>query len=423
MKTVKRFVFACLAFSAAMLAAACNAENNGGSAASVSPADFQKKLQEDLIKAKPGSVIELPAGKFKLDKTLSLNVDKVTVRGKGMDKTILSFTGQNKGSAGMLIKANDFTIEDLAIEDAAGDALKIENGTNIAIRRVRVEWTAGPKETNGPYGIYPVTCKNVLIEDSVAIAASDAGIYVGQSDNVIMRRNRAERNVAGIEIENTKNADVYENTATNNTGGIMAFNLPDLPVQGGENVRIFNNKIIANNTPNFAPTSQIVAGLPTGTGVLVMAIKGVEVFKNTIKDNNTANINITTFTPPDGKPIKNPAYNQFVSSVYIHDNEISGGGKSPDVRLPKIAALLKAAKSYADILYDGVVAPKDGKPGTAEDAKLCIENNGEASFLNYDAANGFKKMVRDVKGYKCSLPALAAITLPNAGTAHAGGGQ
>ncbi|HMV50910.1 MAG TPA: parallel beta-helix domain-containing protein, partial [Blastocatellia bacterium] len=159
MKTVKRFVFACLAFSVAMLAAACNAENNGGSAASVStsPADFQKKLQEDLIKAKPGSVIELPAGKFKLDKTLSLNVDKVTVRGKGMDKTVLSFTGQNKGSAGMLVKANDFTIEDLAIEDAAGDALKIENGTNIAIRRVRVEWTAGPKETNGPYGIYPVT--------------------------------------------------------------------------------------------------------------------------------------------------------------------------------------------------------------------------------------------------------------------------
>jgi len=425
MKNVNRFVLVFGAIGLAMLASACSSTTGGEQAASASPADFAKKLQGDLIKAKPGSVIELPAGKFQLDKTLSLNVDKVTVRGKGMDKTVLSFTGQNKGSAGMLVKANDFTIEDIAIEDAAGDALKVEDSTNITIRRVRVEWTSGSKETNGPYGIYPVTCKNVLIEDSVAIAASDAGIYVGQSDGVIMRRNRAERNVAGIEIENTKNADVYENTATNNTGGIMAFNLPDLPVQGGENVRIYNNKIIGNNTANFAPTSQIVSGLPTGTGVLVMAIKNVEVFKNTIKDNNTANINITTFFPPDGKPISNPKYNQFVSSVYIHHNEISGGGQSPDVRLPKIAALVKVAKTFSDILYDGVIEPKDGKPGKPEDAKICAEDNGDAGFLNYDAANGFKKLVRDAKAYKCSLPALAAITLPNASAtgSAAGGGQ
>ncbi len=417
---MKRFVPAVLVVSLLLFAAACKS-GAGDAASSGSPADFQKKLQEDLIKAAPGAVIDIPEGRFKLDKTLSLKIDKVTIRGKGMDKTILSFAGQKAGSAGMLVKANDFTIEDLAIEDAAGDALKVEEGTNITIRRVRVEWTAGPKETNGPYGIYPVTCKNVLIEDSVAIAASDAGIYVGQSDTVIMRRNRAERNVAGIEIENTKNADVYENTAINNTGGIMAFNLPDLPVQGGENVRIYNNKIIGNNTPNFAPTSQIVAGLPTGTGVLVMAIRNVEIFKNIIKDNNTANINIVAFSPPEDKPIKNQAYSPYVASVYIHDNEISGGGATPDVRLPKIAGLTKVAgKSFADILYDGVIAPKDGKPGSMADAKICLDNNGAATFLSYDAANGFKKIGKDAKAYKCALPALAAISLPQTGAAGGG---
>ena len=76
-----------------------------------------------------------------------------------------------------------------------------------------------------------------------------------------------------------------------------------------------------------------------------------------------------------------------------------------------------------DILYDGVIEPKDGKPGNPEDAKVCIENNGEASFLNYDAGGGFKKMVRDVKAYKCSLPALTAITLVNAGAAQTTGGS
>lgn len=418
---MNKSIITALAIGVAIFISACSSTDTQ-TASTASPQDFAKKLQEDLIKAKPGSVIEIPAGKFSFDKTLSLNVANVTIRGKGMKETILSFTGQKAGSAGLMVKADDFVIEDLAIEDAAGDALKVENSSNVTMRRVRVEWTGGPKETNGPYGLYPVTCKNVLIEDCVAIAASDAGIYVGQSDGVIMRRNRAEKNVAGIEIENTKNADVYENIATNNTGGIMAFNLPDLPVQGGTNVRIYNNKIMGNNLPNFAPTSQIVAGLPTGTGVLVMSIKNVEVFKNVIQDNNTANINISTFSGTEGKLPDLSKYNPFVASVYIHDNVIGGGGKQPDVRLPKIAALAKATGGkFTDILYDGVIESKDGKPGSAADAKICIENNGAATFLNYDASNGSKKIVKDVNAYKCSLPALAAINLPNAGGKSGGG--
>jgi parallel beta-helix repeat protein len=422
MNNLKRVCFAILAFGLLISIGACKSTTGDSHTASASGADFQKKLQEDLIKARPGSIIQVPAGKFNLDRTLSLKVDKVTIRGQGMDQTILSFSGQKAGSSGLLVKANDFTIEDLAFEDTAGDALKVEESINVTIRRVRVEWTGGPKETNGPYGIYPVTSKNVLIEDSVAIAASDAGIYVGQSENVIVRRNRAERNVAGIEIENTKNADVYENIATNNSGGIMAFNLPDLPVQDGGHVRIYNNKVVGNNTPNFAPTSQIVSRLPTGTGVLVMAIKNVEIFKNIIKDNNTTNINITGYHPDEENPIKDQRYSRYTASVYIHDNEISGGGKSPDVRLPRVAALTKVTgNALSDIVYDGVVEPQDGKKVKPEDAKICIDNNGAAGFLDYDLSNNFKNLSRNVKAYKCSLPALAAIKLPQAGASQGSG--
>src|SRR3546814_1516361 len=82
------------------------------------------------------------------------------------------------------------------------------------MRRVRAEWTGGPSTDNGAYGLYPVQVDNVLIEDSVVKGASDAGIYVGQSTNIIVRNNRAEGNVAGIEIENSTGADVYGNTTT-----------------------------------------------------------------------------------------------------------------------------------------------------------------------------------------------------------------
>src|SRR5713226_3792339 len=68
-------------------------------------ADFQKKTQEALINAKPGSVVALPAGKFQLDRSLSLSVENVTIRGQGMDKTILSFKGQKTGAEGLLVTA------------------------------------------------------------------------------------------------------------------------------------------------------------------------------------------------------------------------------------------------------------------------------------------------------------------------------
>jgi len=125
-------------------------------------------------------VIEVPEGKIHFERTLSLTVDKVTLRGKGMDKTVLSFAGQKEGAQALLVKANDFTIEDIGIEDSAGDALTVQGGTNIIIRRVRAEWTRGANAGNGPYAIYPVECKNLLVEDSVARGAADAGIYVGQ---------------------------------------------------------------------------------------------------------------------------------------------------------------------------------------------------------------------------------------------------
>src|SRR5579863_5149357 len=109
-----------------------------------------------LLDAKPGDVIALPAGTYRLDTSLGLTIDGVTLRGEGMDKTILSFKGQVNGAEGLLVHARDFTIEDMAIEDSKGDALKIIDGENIVVRRFRAEWTNGPATANGAYGIYPV---------------------------------------------------------------------------------------------------------------------------------------------------------------------------------------------------------------------------------------------------------------------------
>jgi parallel beta-helix repeat protein len=171
----------------------------------------QYELQSALINAVPGDVIELAAGRYQFNTELNIACDSLTLRGAGDDATILSFRGQVAGSNGIVATGNGFVIENLAVEDTAGNAIKTLGARDVTFRSVRVEWTDGPQTTNGAYGIYPVECQNVLIEDCQSIGASDAGIYVGQSQDVVVRNCRATKNVAGIEIENTLRADVYDN--------------------------------------------------------------------------------------------------------------------------------------------------------------------------------------------------------------------
>jgi parallel beta-helix repeat protein len=374
-------------------------------------ADFYKKVQEQLILAKPGAVVELPEGRFQLDRSLSSTVDGVTIRGKGPDKTILSFKGQTQGAEGLLVKGNNITIEDLAIEDTKGDAIKVNGSDGLVIRRVRTEWTGGPKATNGAYGLYPVQCKNVLIEDSVAIGASDAGIYVGQSEHVIIRRNKVMRNVAGIESENTKYADIYENTATENTGGILIVDLPDLPVQGGKSTRVFNNDVYANNTENFAPEGNIVATVPQGTGVMILASDQVEVFNNRIRDNQAMNLTVVSYFVAD-RPIKDKNYDPYPESIFIHDNTFSGGGNAPSGLLLRLLAL-KLGKPFPDILYDGIVDGKKLTPqGTLPDElRLCIRNNGDADFANVDLEHNSENIRRELASHDCAHPSYEPVKL------------
>jgi len=371
---------------------------------------FQKKLQEQLLDAKPGSVVEVPAGSYHLDRGLSLRADGVTIRGAGMEKTILSFRGQTSGPEGLLVQANDFTIEGLTLEDSQGDALKINDGENITIRSVRVRWTDGPKTSNGAYGIYPVKTKNVLIEDSQSFGASDAGIYVGQSKNVIVRRCRAEQNVAGIEIENTIDADVYENLATGNTGGILVFNMPNLS-QPGHSTRVYKNRVELNNLANFGAKGTAVASVPAGSGVVINSNTKVEIFDNDVVDNRTANVIISSYFSTGYYSDKGveAGYDPYPKAIYVHGNRFSGGGDSPDGMDLKVlkTAMFGLNGRFPDVLWDGYADPKAS--GVAE-SRLCV-SNGKVEVLNADGPGKYKNPRVVTEEMRCELPPLSPVTL------------
>ncbi|UCO97719.1 right-handed parallel beta-helix repeat-containing protein [Metapseudomonas lalkuanensis] len=382
----------------------------------VTHADFQKDLQTRLIKAKPGTVIELPAGIWQLDRGLSLKVSGVTLKGAGMDKTILNFKGQKAGAEGLLVDASDFTIEDLALEDSKGDALKVVGGRNIVIRNVRTEWTNGPATANGAYGIYPVQTENTLIEGAVAIGASDAGIYVGQSRNVVVRNSRAERNVAGIEIENTIGADVHDNVATGNTGGILVFNMPNLQ-QPGHGTRIYRNKVEGNNHDNFGHKGTPVASVPAGSGVVINSNDDVEIFDNDIGNHRTANVIVSSYFSTGYSDLSTTKdFDPYPERVAIHGNRFGPAGDNPDhleLKALKIARFGLDGR-LPDILWDGYVNPArlvDGK--LPAELGICVDN-GAATLVNVDGPNNFKNISTDMGPHRCKLPPLPEVVLASA---------
>jgi len=342
-----------LALAAALL---CTAAPLAAETHRVEPGEgAAAKLQEALILAAPGDVVELGAGRFTLTDGLSLDVDGVTVRGAGLDKTVLDFTGQQGAGEGLLVTSDNVTLRGFAIENPKGDGIKSKGADMIIYDGLRVEWTGGPKTTNGAYGIYPVESTGVLVTNSIVKGASDAGIYVGQSRDITVRGNFVEFNVAGIEIENSRNALVINNLATRNTGGLLVFDLPGLPVMNGGNVILRENVVADNDTPNFAPPGNIVASVRRGTGVLVMANDGVLIEGNVLENNPTAHVMVVAYT----QPYDDARYNPYARNVIVGRNAFGRGGDDPQLD-GKEALLAAFGGALPPVLWDGIVEDGNG---------------------------------------------------------------
>jgi parallel beta-helix repeat protein len=371
--------------------------------------DIQKKFQTLLIDVEDGGTVDLPAGHFFFDASLSMDgKSNIIIRGAGRDKTILSFKGQVTGAEGIKItNGQNIAIENLSVHDSKGDGIKTQLVDGITFRNVAISWTGGADEKNGGYGLYPVQCSNVLIEKCTVSGASDAGIYVGQSKHIIVRNSVAFENVAGIEIENSMYADVYENEAFNNTGGVLIFDLPDLTVKEGGFVRVFNNNIHDNNHLNFAPKGNIVGKVPQGTGLMILATRNVEVFDNKIVNNITASTAIVSYYMTEN-PIKDATYKPFPSSIFIHDNHY----ERPRVKATSKGRLgkmykykLRFGKNVPHIIFDGI---EDDK---MKDRMICLKNNTNGTFVNIDAGNKFKNKTRDAKPHECEQTPLSPVQL------------
>lgn len=378
---------------------------------------IEQNLQTQLITINDGDTLDLPEGNFMFTKSLAMDgKSNIVIRGKGMDKTVLSFKNQTEGAQGLLISnGQNILLQDFSIEDAKGDNLKVSEVKGITFKRIRSVWAEGPKTENGAYALYPVLCKQVLIDECIAMGSSDAGIYVGQSDSVIIRNSKAYWNVAGIESENSRWVEIYGNEAYDNTGGILVFDLPGL-TQYGHTTNVYNNNVHDNNHENFAAKGNIVASIPPGTGIMILATHNLEMTENQIIDNKTIGTGVISYDlvaalnegeveqegsiggvqTVDNNYKVDTLYNPYPYQIYIHNNTYHNSHWFPDLN-NDIGKLFfsKSFLSTPDIAYDGIVNPK--RPSS----ELCIQQGDDIVVINLDAGNEFKNLIKGPKLFDC----------------------
>lgn len=291
-----------------------------------------ESIQAALDRARAGDTVEVGAGVY--HEQLAVDVDDITLRGV---QAVLD--GRNELPDGVIATGGNFRIEGFEIRNYTGNGVAVQNARGPVFRDLVVDNT-------GRYGVYPVSCTGVTIERVTVTRVADAGIYVGQSRDIVVRNCEAHGNVTGIEIENSVNALVENNYVHNNTGGILVFVLPNNPSKVGRHCVVRGNRVIENNHENFADPGAIVSNVPPGTGIMVMAADRTEVAGNEIRGNNCYGVAIFSLTAvfPKGTVFDVGA---DPDDNWVHDNAYSENGR-------QIAgALARAGLPGADLLWDG----------------------------------------------------------------------
>jgi len=360
-------------------------------------ADAYTELLGALMDAQPGQTVCMSEGTFDFVDELSISGNGVTLKGAGRDLTILDFSGQTVGANGIKITGDDVTITALTVQETPGDGIRGDEVKNITYDNVAVKWAAQGSMENGAYGFYPVGCDGVTIRNSVVSGARDAGIYVGQSTNVLVEDCEAYANVAGIEFENTTDATLRRTHAHDNTGGVLIFNLPGLPVKDGKRALMYDNLVENNNLANFGEPGTAVSKVPPGIGFMILAADNNEIRNNEIRGNNSSGVLIVEYTDMVFEPFDDPEFNIYAQGNYVHDNTFTGNASDPD---DLILAITAGKVPGLDMLLDGCSEPGlDNSDGSLSN---CFPGNGAATFMNFDLCGEAGMKSEDVSLVNCT---------------------
>ncbi|SMG20621.1 parallel beta-helix domain-containing protein [Arenibacter troitsensis] len=300
-------------------------------------------IQDAVKEANPGDLIRVYPGTY--SENVYIDKDDISLQGVVIKGEWPTLDGKKEINDAFLYSGNGILIENFKIINYKGNGIMGQAGNNFIIRN---NWIID----TGVYGIFPQYGKNGLVEHNVLSKIADAAIYIGMCDNVDVRHNEVFDNVAGIEIENSRHCLVENNYAHNNTGGLLAFVTPGLPIKTTFDVILRNNFVINNNHENFGAPGSTVSGIPSGTGILIMAADDVIVENNIITGNNNTGITIVDLAT--GAPKANdPNSEGNPDRVVILDNIMFNNGNDPTGEIKAIILTQLDTKGPDIFAYGG----------------------------------------------------------------------
>lgn len=271
-----------------------------------------------------GTKFLIEPGTYQEEVTIHQGGDGIALVGCGAASDnrprIIPPVSESTGRGIQATSVNGLVFQSLDFFNQANDHIRVTLGNDIVFRDI-----TGDGNRHTAYAVFPILSNNVLVELCKVRAQDDAPIYIGQSSTIVVRYNDVRDGVAGIEIENCGNAQVYGNYGTANTAGLLVFKDGNLPVQLSECHAVHHNLFENNNEPNFGTGA--VGAVPTGTGILIISTDSTPYSYNMVRGNNTAGIVLTdqvtagfNVSPGDST----------VDHNYLINNVMYGNGTSVD---------------------------------------------------------------------------------------------
>ncbi len=405
-----------------------------------------------MIQAAPGDTIEFDCGYFELTSTFQLtDTEDVLVKGCGKDKTVLSFKNNNAPEGVLAVNVRGVTYQDFTVADTGGNGFELRGVDNAKLLRVRAIWSSNggrespdpitaanfkdrlnvactqpptldptapentgrpgttspdytPSPKSGRYGIYPVSSENILVDNAESIGASDAGIYVGQTNTAIIKNSRAAYNVFGFEIENVQGGEYQNNVAECNTGGFLVYDLDSLR-QYGDRSRMYGNTSRNNNTYNFT-SGGIVGSVPPGSGMITLSYDRIDIFDNTFENNNTAGIIHTSYEifPEGGGRPSEKRVDFYTEGVHIFRNKFKNNGNA----LPLATSNALVNGDTAKVLPAIVGAKNQAACAIPTNTATCVAAGGTGTYATgYRGAHIVWDGLMDTLDASCAYPKKA----------------
>ncbi|HLK12530.1 MAG TPA: right-handed parallel beta-helix repeat-containing protein [Candidatus Binatia bacterium] len=181
---------------------------------------------------------------------------------------------------------------------------------------------------NDTYAIFPVRSSNGRMTRNMGKSTlTDACIYVGQDDHIVVDHNRATDCQIGLQIENSTNIRMRDNVSTGNTAGMIVDILNGRQVKVVSDNVVSGNRLLDNNRPNSAPEGADTHDILPGIGLVVDGAQRTTVSNNVFRGNTLAGMTIVPFCldradvcsagPLDIVP--DPGDNRFVHNRFQDD--------------------------------------------------------------------------------------------------------